>query len=83
MRTGRALVVIAMLAFQSVWVLGDNAVSPPNPIGEKLYYANFRAHLFSELFPVALILGAFLLACLLHRMQRKAKTLPPDWSYDI
>jgi hypothetical protein len=75
--------VTAMLAFQALWVFGDNAVSPPNPIGEKLYYAHFRAHLFSELLPVAIIVCALLLGCLLHLAQRKAKNLAPEWSYEI
>jgi hypothetical protein len=85
MRTGRALVLMAMLAVRPICVLGDSTVSPPNPIGEKVYYTHLHAHLLSEMLPIAIIVCAFLLAWLLHVAHRKATKLAPDnaESYDI
>ena len=76
---------MAMLAVQPICVFGDGTVSPPNPVGEKLYYAHLRTHFLSEMLPFTIIVGAFLLAGLLHVAQRKAKNLAPEeaGSYDI
>jgi len=84
MRIGRALVLIAMLAIQSVWVFGASFFAPPNPIGEKVYHADLHKHLFSEMLPIAIIACAFLLPWLFRAAKRKAKQFAPeDGSYEI
>ena len=81
MRTGRASVLMAMLAVQPICVFGDGTVFPPDPVGEKLY----RAHLLENMLPLAFIVCGFLVAWLLHTVQRKAKRHASDaaGSYDI
>ena len=74
MRTGRALLLISMLAVQATCVLGASYASYPNPVGEKVY----RPHLLLEMLPVAVIVCALLLGWLLHAAQRKAMMLAPD-----
>ena len=74
MRTGRALLLISMLAVQATCVLGASYASYPNPVGEKVY----RPHLLLEMLPVAVIVCALLVGWLLHAAQRKAKRLTPD-----
>jgi hypothetical protein len=74
MRTGRALVLIAMLAVQPISVFGDGTVFPPDPIGEKEY----RTHIVADTLPLVIIVSGLLLAWLLHRAQRKAKNAAPD-----
>lgn len=74
MRAGRVLVLLAMLAVHPVCVFGDGTVSPPNPIGERLY----RTHLLARMLPIAIIVCLFLLAWLIQAVRRKAKTLAPD-----
>jgi hypothetical protein len=82
MKAGSRLVLMAMLALRPICVFaGGTPVYIPNPVGEKLY----RAHLFAETLPIAIIAGGLLLAWLLHAAYHKAKKLTPDevWSYDI
>jgi hypothetical protein len=74
MRTGRALLLISMLAVQATCVLGASYASYPNPVGEKVYHP----HLLLEMLPIAVIICALLLGWLLHAAQRKAKKLAPD-----
>ena len=50
-RTGRALVLVAMLAIQSICVSGASYASWPNPVGEAVY----RPHLLRDMLPVAVI----------------------------
>ena len=84
MRASRALVLIAMLAVQSVCVFGASYFFAPDPIGEKVYHAHLHEHLLSEILPIAIIASAFLLPWLFHVAQRKAKKLAPeDGSYEI
>jgi hypothetical protein len=68
----RTLALAAMLAGAPVCVLADGTVSPPNPVGEKVYHA----HLLPGVLPVAIIVCAFLLAalaaCVLRRRAGKA-----------
>ena len=81
MSSGRALVPIVMLALQPVCVFGRNFVFPPDPIGEEVY----RAHLFVDLAPIAIIAFGAWLGWSLHEAHRKSRDLPADdaWSYDI
>jgi hypothetical protein len=50
-----------------------------------LWYAHLRAHFLTELFPFTIIVGAFLLAGIIHVTHRKATKLasPGIGSYDI
>lgn len=64
MRTAKAIGLAAMLAGFPWSLLADNAVSPPNPVGEKLYYEFLLTHFWSQLFPGVLIAIVFLLAFL-------------------
>lgn len=85
MRTARAFALVAMLAFLPLCVFGDGTVSPPNPVGEKLWYAHLRTHFLTEMLPFAIIVGAFLLAGIIHVAHRKTTKLvsPEIGSYDI
>jgi len=74
MRTGRALVLLAMLAVPTICVFGASYASWPNPIGEAVY----RPHLLREMLPIAVIACGLSLAWLLHRVRRKAKKLAPE-----
>ena len=74
MRTGRALVLLAMLAVQPICVLGASWVSRPNPVGEAVY----RPHLLHDMLPLAVIACALLLGWLLHAFQHKANKLAPN-----
>lgn len=74
MRTGRAILLMAVLAVQPICVLGNGTVSPPNPVGEAVY----RPHLLHDMLPLAVIVCAVLLGLLLHAIQRKIKRLSPD-----
>ena len=74
MRTGRALLLISMLAVQTTCVLRASYASYPNPVGEKVY----RPHLLLEMLPIAVIVCALLLGWLLDAAQRKAKRFAPD-----
>jgi hypothetical protein len=74
MRTGRAFVLLAMLAVQPICVLGASWVSRPNPVGEAVY----RPYLLRDMFPLAVIACALLLGWLLHAVQRRAKKLAPN-----
>ena len=75
MRTGRALMLIAMLAVQPICVFGRNVVFPPDPVGMKLY----QAHHAPEMLALSIISCAFLLGWLIHAVKRMAKKLPPDY----
>ena len=84
MRKDMVTALIAMLAAHPVCVLGASFFAPPNPIGEKVYHAHLHEHLLSEILPVAIIAGAFLLPWLFQVARRRAKKLAPeDGSYDI
>lgn len=85
MRTAKAFAFVATLALLPLAVFGDGTVSPPNPVGEKLWYAHLRAHFLTEIFPFAIIVGAFLLAWLFHAVHRRATRLVATdaGSYDI
>jgi hypothetical protein len=74
LRTGKALALIAMLAVQSMCVLGAGWVSVPNPVGEAVY----RPHLIRGMLPLAVIVCALLLGWLLHATHRKAKMPAPN-----
>ena len=74
MGTGRALVLMAILAVSPICVFGASYASYPNPVGEQVY----RPHLLREMLPLAAIVCALLLGWLLHAVQRKAKMRAPD-----
>lgn len=74
MRTGRALVLIAMLAAQPTWVFGDGTVSPPNPVGERLY----AQHLLTRMAPIAIMAGGLLLGWVASRIHRKGENVASD-----
>src|ERR1035438_1762802 len=69
MRTGRAFVLLAMLAVQPICVLGASWASYPNPVGEAVY----RPHLIRGMLPLAVIVCALLLGWLLHAIVHRAK----------
>ena len=71
MRTAKGLALTVMLAVPS-GLRADNAVSPPNPLGEKLYYEFLRVHFFSQLLPLVLLGVAVLLICLYLLAQHRA-----------
>jgi hypothetical protein len=85
MKTGRALLLLGMLALPPISSFGASYSFPPNPIGEKLWHAQLRSHALFEMLPLAVILSALLLASLFNWAQRKGKKLAPDdtWSYEI
>jgi hypothetical protein len=79
MRTAKALALTVMLALLPSHLLADGTVSPPNPLGEKLYYEFLRAHFFSQLLPLVLLGAAVLLICLYLLAQHRAmRTAPAD-----
>jgi hypothetical protein len=82
---GKALVATALLAFLPIPLFADGTVSPPNPVGEKLYYEFLRAHFFSQLLPVMLLGCAILAICVSLASQRKARQLAAEQagSYEI
>ena len=75
MRTGTALVLMAMIAAQPICVFGASYGFAPNPVGEKVYTAQLFARVKA---PLAIIAGGFSLAWVLNRVRRKAKQVPPD-----
>lgn len=72
MRTAKALALTMMLAVLPSGLLADGTVSPPNPLGEKLYYEFLRAHFFSQLLPLVLLGAAGLLICVYLIVQHRA-----------
>jgi hypothetical protein len=85
MKTGRALLLLGMLAFPPISTSGASYSFPPNPIGEKLWHAHLHSHALPEMLPLAVILGTLLLAWLFNLAQHKAKKRSPDnaSSYEI
>jgi hypothetical protein len=66
------LVFSLVLAFLSFWALGASWSSPPpDPVGEQLY----RTHILMGIIPLAIITGALLVAWLVAKGRRKAKSL--------
>jgi hypothetical protein len=74
MRAGRLSVLFAMLAVQPLCVFGDGTVSPPNPVGDRLYSAG----LLARMLPIEIIVCGLLLVWLIHAVRRKAKTVAQD-----
>ena len=72
MRTAKVLALTLLLATLPSRLLADGTVSPPNPLGEKLYYEFLRAHFFSQLLPLVLLGVAFLVIGLYLLAQRRA-----------
>jgi hypothetical protein len=72
MRTVKALALTVILAGLPSRLLADGTVSPPNPLGEKLYYEFLRAHFFSQLLPLVLLGVAVLVICLYLLAQHRA-----------
>ena len=85
MRTAKALALTLMLTVLPSRLLADGTVSPPNPLGEKLYYEFLRAHFFSQLLPLVLLGSAFLLVCIYLLAQHWAHRLADGdvGSYEI
>lgn len=71
MRTPKALALTVMLAVLPSGLRADNAVSPPNPLGEKLYYEFLQAHFFSQLLPLVLLGVTVLVICVYLLVQHK------------
>jgi len=79
MRMAKAIALLAVPAAHPICALGDSTVSPPNPIGEKLYHA----YLMDRVLPVvvgvcAVLLVVLVAACVIHHAQHRAKKLDPD-----
>lgn len=85
MRAAKALALMMMLAVMPSRLLADGTVSPPNPLGEKLYYEFLRAHFFSQLFPFVLLGGVLLaIGISLVLQHNKARKLAENhFAYDI
>jgi hypothetical protein len=75
MRTAKPLALTVMLAALPSGLLADGTVSPPNPLGEKLYYEFLRAHFVSQLLPFVLLGSALLLICFSLLAQHRASKL--------
>lgn len=69
---------MVMLVAMQISVLGDGTVSPPNPIGEKLWYEHLRAHFVSELLPIVILGCAFLAICLFHLAKHLSKKMAAE-----
>jgi hypothetical protein len=70
MRTGRAKLLMALLAVQTLAAFADGTVSPPDPVGEALW----RQRLLPQLVPLAIMVFAGLLffaLWLVGRIHRK------------
>jgi len=67
-----AFLTVSLLVFRPMSLLGDGTVSPPNPVGERLY----RAHQLVRMAPLAIITGVLLLAWLISRSSRRTLSLP-------
>jgi hypothetical protein len=72
-RTGRSLVLMALLAVQTIGAFGGGTVRPPDPVGEKVYYAG----LLKRTAPIAIIAGGLSLAWVLNKVRRKNKAFVP------
>lgn len=85
MRTVKTLALLVMLVALPMRLLADGTVSPPNPLGEKLYYEFLRAHFYSQLLPLLILGCVFLLICLCLVFQRRASKLAEEHagSYEI
>lgn len=66
MKASRALLLTAMLVLQTFLAFGDGTVVPPDPIGEKAY----RAGLWNQLIPPAIIVSGALVAVALAVMHK-------------
>jgi len=75
MRTAKTWALLVMFTVLPLWLLADGTVSPPNPVGERLYYEFLRAHFFSQLLPLVLLGSALLLICLALLSQHRARKL--------
>ena len=67
MRKGRALAIMGLVSLWPLWVFGDGTVSPPNPVGEKLY----REHLLPHMLPLAIVAAGLLVAWVIHAVRRQ------------
>ena len=68
--------LVAVVQLHPLSSLAASYRSEPNPIGEKAY----AAHSLTLLFPVAIIVCAFLLVLLVSRIRGKASK-PTDWAF--
>jgi hypothetical protein len=73
-RSGRTLVLIALLAVQPIGVLAASYVSKHDPVGEKVYASGT----LRRLAPLAISAGGLSLAWLLDRARRKANRRAAD-----
>jgi hypothetical protein len=72
-RTGRALVLTAILAVQPICLLAASYHYNRDPVGEKVYASGQ----LERMAPIAIIIGGFSVAWLLHKVRRKVKKLAP------
>lgn len=71
--------LLALLAIEPFRVLADNTVSPPNPIGEKLYHAYLMDHVLPMVIGICtVVLAVLVAACVIHHAQHRAKKLDAD-----
>jgi hypothetical protein len=73
-RTGRALVLTAVLAVQPFCGVAASYASHRDPVGERVY----EAGQLERMIPIAIVAGGFSLAWLLYKARSKAKRLAPD-----
>jgi hypothetical protein len=70
----RSLLTILAAVLAPICSFAASYRSEPNPVGEKVY----AAHSLPRLLPVAIIVGALLLAWLLSRIRGKARKPTAD-----
>jgi hypothetical protein len=69
----RGLMFSMVLTFLSFGALGASwSAPPPDPVGEQLY----RTHILMGIIPLGIITGALLVAWLIAKARRKAKSKP-------
>jgi hypothetical protein len=73
-RTGRVLVLTAILAIQPACVFAASYASHRDPVGEKVYASGQ----LERMAPIAIIIGGFSVTWLLYKVRHKAKHTVPD-----
>ena len=78
MKKSWATVLEFIFALQPVWVFGDSTVSPPNPVGEKVYREHMQSHLLAAAIVAGIIVGTFLVAWIISKTRCKEQKLIPE-----
>ena len=73
MRTGRAFVLMAMLAVLPICVFAASYASHPNPVGEIVY----RPRLLLKMLPIGVFVCAILVGWLFHAVHRRDQEAGP------